>query len=390
MSTFATPNLPVVTLSRRKLGMLIGGVAAGLTFGPVHAATPLAKGTVDFDALLEEAIEAGIPGVAMAVSRQGAILYSGAKGVSNLHTQSAVEPDDRFRIYSITKAYTAIVVLQLVDEGLLSLEDNVSRWVDSDAALAIPNVDHITIRQLLTHTGGVYDFADDSDSPFWEDAFLGPDADWTRVWSIDELLAYAAANRHDPYFAPGDGHHYSNTDYLLLGLIVEQATGNQFGDELQRRVLDPLGADNTFLAEGGSMPDGTIPGYQFLEEGPVDVGSTNLSWIWTAGGMTSNTQDLQIFAEALFSGAFLSQASFREMFEFVATAGPKSWGMGVYRVTTDAGTLTGMDGEGPGFNSSMMRHDDSGITVAILANAAPDRGVDALRDKVFAQMLASS
>jgi len=389
MTEYVESNCTAATFSRRKFAALAGGALASLALAPIAAAkreaTPSA---IDFDALLAEAIEAGVPGIALSVSRDRELIFSGAAGVSNLETQAPVRPDDRFRIYSIAKAFAATVVLQLVDEGVLSLDDTVTHWLDSSEVLAIPNVNRITLRQLLTHTSGIYDFADDLDSPFWEDAFLGPNADWSRVWTIEELLSYAAAENHDAYFAPGEGNHYSNTGYLLLGLIVEQATGKTYGDELRSRVIDPLGLENTFLAEGGAMPEGTISGYQVIDDELIDVSSTNLSWIWTAGGMVSTTGDLLALADALFSGALLTNDSIDEMFTFVATESPQMGeGMGIYRIETDYGTLTGMDGGGPGFNSTLMRHADSGITVAILGNVAPDLGVDALRDRVITAMI---
>jgi len=377
--------------SRRSVGLFGVSALAGLAISRTQAATPVASPVApDFDAILAQGLAAGIPGLAMAVSREGEVLYVGAAGVSNLETQTPVQPDDRFRIYSIAKAFGAIVVLQLVDEGVLSLDDTVTKWLDTDAVMAIPNIDQVTIRQLLNHTSGVYDFADDTDSPFWEDAFLGPNVDWTKVWTIDELLTYASAENHAAYFAPGEGHHYSNTDYLLLGLIVEAATGNAYGDELQSRVFDPLGLQNTFLAEGAAVPEGTISGYQMLGDQPLDVSISNLSWIWAAGGMVSTTEDLLTFGDAVFSGQLISDESFAEMFTFVPTDNPnKGEGMGVYRIETANGTLTGMDGSGAGFVSSLMRQDDAGITVVILANMAPDLGVDAARDEVIAGVLAT-
>ena len=189
MRTNCISSIGSVALSRRNLGLLAVSTVAVRSLERASVATPVASPmaspigspvaspmaspvAIDFDALLAQALEAGIPGLAMAVSKDGELLYSGAAGVSNLETQKAVEPDDRFRIYSIAKAFAATVVLQLVDEGVLSLDDTVTKWLDTDAVLAIPNIDQVTIRQLLNHTSGIYDFADDTDSPFWEDAFL--------------------------------------------------------------------------------------------------------------------------------------------------------------------------------------------------------------------------
>jgi D-alanyl-D-alanine carboxypeptidase len=181
-------------------------------------------------------------------------------GVASLETQTPLKETDRFRNYSIAKTFTAIVVLQLADEAVLTLDDTVAQWLDDPAVGRIPNVDTATLRQLLNHTSGIYDFADDTDSPFWEDAFLGPDVDWAKVWTLDEVLAYADGANHAPYFAPVEGYHYSNTDYILLGMIVEKATGGPFSDELTRRILDPLGLADTSWPKGRTCRKGSWTG----------------------------------------------------------------------------------------------------------------------------------
>jgi D-alanyl-D-alanine carboxypeptidase len=344
------------------------------------------------ESAVQSGLDAGLPGIALLVERNGERVTSTAAGMASVENQTPVTTADRFRIYSIAKTFTATVVLQLVDEGILDLDDTVDDWLDDPAVAAIPNVERITLRQLLTHSSGIYDFADDHDSPFWSDAFLGPDADWAKVWTLPELLAYADGANHAPYFAPGEGWAYSNTGYLLLGMIVEAATGNAYGDELQARILEPLGLHNTTLAEGGDMPDDIVAGYHLVDGQRLNVSETNLSWIWTGGGMISTTEDLARFAQATFTGELLSPASFAEMFTFLPTGNPyKGEGMGVYSIATPNGTLIGMDGAGPGGESSMMHLPDAGITVVILANIAPAGAiVEGFRDEVFRLALAGS
>ena len=203
------------------------------------------------DAVLQAGLDRGLTGVALAVDQDGEFLFDGAAGLANRETQTPLAPADRFRIYSITKTFTAVLVLQLVDEGVLSLDDTVADWLDDPAVARIPNVEQITLRQLLTHTSGVYDYFA-QDSPFWQDAYLGEDADWSRVWTPEELLAYADGAAHAPDFAPGEGVRYSNTGYILLGLIVEEATGQAFADRLHQQILDPLGLDRHLLRRHGA------------------------------------------------------------------------------------------------------------------------------------------
>jgi D-alanyl-D-alanine carboxypeptidase len=378
--------------------------APGLAVATVLAPTVMAQGTPpdaspaatpvfdNLDALLATGVEHGLPGIVLAVEHAGEPVYSGASGVASLETKTPLKETDRFRIYSIAKTFTAIVVLQLVDEGVFTLDDTVTQWLDDPAVARIENMGTATIRQLLNHTSGIYDYADDTDSPFWEDAFLGPNADWTKVWTIEELLAYAAAENHPAYFAPGEAYHYSNTEYLLLGMIVEKATGGSYKDELQTRILDPLEMADTFLAEGGEMPEGVVDGYQLIEGQAVSVTGSNLSWVWTAGGMVSTAADLMRFAPVVYSGEMLSPDSFKEMFTFGPGKRPgMEEGMGVYRIGTPNGEVTGMDGVGPGFIASMMRLIDGDVTVVALVNMAPDDGTtDTIRDEAIAWTLAHS
>jgi D-alanyl-D-alanine carboxypeptidase len=379
-------------LNRRNL---LGGSALALTAasglaGPFPAGafqdTPT---SANVDAILQAGLNQGMPGIALAIERNGISLFSGAAGVARIEQGTPLLATDRFRIYSIAKTFTATVVLQLVDEGVLALDDTVTAWLDYPAVNRIPYVDRATVRQLLRHTSGIYDFADDTDSPFWEDAFLGPNADWTKVWTLPDLLAYADADSHAPYFAPGEGLHYSNTVYLLLGMIVEAVTGHAFEEELRARILNPLGLADTFLATGSEMPEGVVDGYQVLGDELANVSMSNLSWIWTAGGMVSTTGDLMRFSRSVLAGDLLSSASHEELFTFAATDNPnKGEGMGLYRITSTNGTMAGMDGSSAGFIAYMMWLVDEDITVVVLTNRAPDDGsTEAVLSAAFAWAL---
>ena len=372
---------------------LLPSLPVDARFWPSPALLPATTPVTTLDAVLQAALDDGLPGVTLLLEQGGRVVYSGAAGVANIEDQTPLLTTDRFRIYSITKTFTAIVTLQLVDEGILTLDDTVAQWLDAPSVARIPNIDRVTLRQLLTHTSGIYDYADDNDSPFWEDAFLGPNADWTKVWTIEELLAYADGANHAPYFEPGQGVFYSNTEYILLGLVVEAATGRSFGDELRTRILEPLALSDTFLAEGGGMPKGIVHGYQLLEGELIDLSASNLSWIWTAGGMVSTTTDLARFARAVFGGELLSPASFTEMFTFVAEPGRPdfAFGMGLYQIGSPNGVLVGNDGQSAGFSSSMMRLTEADITAVVITNMAPDEGtLDQVRDEAIAWVLAQT
>jgi D-alanyl-D-alanine carboxypeptidase len=272
----------------------------------------------------------------------------------------------------------------------LSLEETVTDWLDHPVVLAIPHVEDITIRQLLTHSSGIYDFVGDTGNEFYADAFFGPDADWTRVWTPYEVLAYVAGDRQDPYFEPGNGTYYSNSGYFLLALIIEAATGRTYAEELSARILLPLKLDDTELAEGKSLPADVVDGYQLIDGQLINVSAVNLSWVWAAGGIVSTTADLARFANAVFSGELLSPASHAEMFTFA----PEPWadyyfGMGVYRRNMANGPMIGMDGGAAGGNAVMQKLEDQDLTAVVFVNMDPG-GTFELVDEAITWALAHS
>jgi len=177
-----------------------------------------------------------------------------------------------------------------------------------------------------------------------------------------ELLAYADGTRYAPYSAPGELAHYSNTGYILLGLVIQQATGNRLADEI--RILVPLALDQTYMGVDEELPGGYIPGHHVLGGKLVDVSPLNTSWAWAAGGMVSTAVDLARFGQAVFACELISQRSFEEMFTFVPSVKPRlEQGLGIYRIGSTNGELVGMDGQGAGYVSSMMRLPSAGVTV---------------------------
>jgi D-alanyl-D-alanine carboxypeptidase len=365
-------------------------IVAGLLTLPTISAAAQPTTPAGLDDILRAGLKRGLPGVAIAVQRDGEAPTIATAGVESLDTRIPLDASDRFAFYSITKTFVATVVLQLVDEGVLTLDDTVDRWLDDPAVMRIPNVDHITLRQLLNHTGGVYDYADDA-GPFQRDAFDQP-ANWSKVWTPLELLSYADGARYAPYSAPGHLAHYSNTDYILLGLVVQRATGNRLADVIRSRILIPLALDQTYLAVDEEMAGGYITGYQLVGGQLVDVSPLNTSWAWAAGGMVSTPADLARFGQAVFAGELLSPSSFKDMFTFVPSIRPHiDEGFGVYRVGSPNGELVGMDGQGAGYVSSMMRLPSAGVTVVVLANMAPDAGaLDTIRDESIAWSIAQT
>src|SRR3712207_3807180 len=205
-----------------------------------------------------------------------------ATGASQLRPRRALRPTDRFRVGSVTKTFVATVVLQLAGEGRLSLDDPVDRWLPG----LVPDGSGVTVRQLLNHTSGLYDYEDDQSvfTPYLE-------GDFAFAYTPQQLIA--VSNAHPVNFPPGAGWSYSNTNYILAGLIIEAVTGASLESELQRRLFTPLRLRRTSYDAARTMKGRYAHGYYRLPSGKrVDVSGMNLSWAGAAGAIVSTMQDV--------------------------------------------------------------------------------------------------
>lgn len=301
----------------------------------------------------------GIIGTAAAISSSTGI-WSGASGSASLRTGAAVQPDDLFQIGSITKLFVATVILQLVEAGSLTLDDQLSRWLPPNLAEQIPNAEQITIRQLLNHTSGIPDYVP---------TLLSTGVNLFRDWQPAELLELIGGQPGE--FAPGTDWLYSNTNYLLLGEVIQAVTGSTPAAQIRSRILEPLRLESTFFAE--QEPGRAISGYWDVNgDGQLDdVSSLSLTWAGAAGSLISNTPDLLRFGRALFGGELLEPATLAEMLEFVDTSGSNSfsgYGLGIAQLRTTEGTFYGHTGLTLGFRSSLWYAPETELVYADLQN----------------------
>jgi D-alanyl-D-alanine carboxypeptidase len=214
-------------------------------------------------------------------------VWRGSSGTSTINTVSPVAENGSFRAGSITKTFVATVVLQLAAEDRLRLDDTVERWLPG----AMPAGDRITIRQLLNHTSGLYDYSRSMPlrDPQDFDAFR------VRTWEPAELTALAA--KQPLQFEPGADFRYGSTDYVLLGLIIEKVTGHPYADEVEARILRPLSLNDTsFPGTSMSIPEPHAHGYMpDVAMRPKDVSEMNVSAGWAAGEVISTAADLNSF-----------------------------------------------------------------------------------------------
>ncbi len=306
--------------------------------------------------LLDEMITAGVPGAAVLVDHDGRVHATG-RGVADTRTGRAMRPDLTYRVASLTKPMVATVALQLVGEGRLSLDDTIDRWLPG----LLPYGHTVTVRHLLSMTSGVPEYLR---GQIALDTF-GPLPGRLRSWTPRQLVSLVADR--PPLFAPGTGTAYSNTNYVLTGLIIETVAGSSLGDELGRRLFSPLGLRHTAFpvrdpgiagtnARGYSLP--IDPRQGPVEEAPLrDVTVLNPSFAWGAGNVTSTLRDVTRFLGALLGGELLPANLLAEM---TTPALPGSgYGLGLNVIDTGCGRVIGHDGAVSGFRTMVLATPDA-------------------------------
>ncbi|GEM_PF-1153221 len=330
-------------------------------------------------AALDSTLETtGIAGATVAVINSEGTWY-GASGVSNLETEKPLNPEDLFNIGSISKSFTSATLLKLVEEEKLQLEDTLDKWLPDSIISNIPNAKDISIEQLLNHTSGIFNYT--NNLQFGSDQLAvfvdGADIDRSR-----EAIIQNYVSGEEPYFAPGESFEYSNTNYLLLGMIIESAAGNSYQNEVNRLILSPLGLDNTYFM-GDEIPEKILArsykdliGQDGILEDTTEVFSS-LAFTLADGGILSNSQDVARFSNALFGGELLTPESLNTMLSWsnidereVELEAADQYGLGIYEEQTPWGEIWGHDGGAAGYISKMRYFPETDTTVVVLTNQA--------------------
>lgn len=302
---------------------------------------------------LDAVVADGSPSAALEF-RDGPNVERLAGGLTEIGGERPAPVDGRFRIGSVTKTFTSTVALQLAGEGRLSLGDSVERWLPG----TVPNGRNITLRQLLNHTSGLYNYTDDT--------LVSPEQvvrDRYRHWTPRQLVALATGR--DPLFPPGTAWSYSNTNYVLIGLVIERATGRSLASEVGRRIIGPLGLYDTEVPGTPWITGPHAHGYVQVNGGPVDITAMDVSSSYAVGDIISTTRDLNTFYAALLGGRLLRPAQLAEM---RTTAFDSGYGLGLSKVALPCGAeIWGHTGGIPGYLAFSFHQPETGRYLSLSA-----------------------
>jgi D-alanyl-D-alanine carboxypeptidase len=333
---------------------------------PASASAFTPEQTSDLQQLLQlDQQQTGSPGEILGVWQRGHGGFVGTVGVSSLATGAPISPRDHFRIGSVTKTFTATLILRLAEQRKLRLSDHIDRFVKG-----IPGGHRVTIKRLLDQTSGFPDLSNRYNGKILN----RPHTQWSA-----RRLVVKSLRTQPRICAPGDCWHYSNVNYLTLGLIAAKAGGEPVSVQMRHQIFDRLGLAQTRLADTRPVPAPVGHGYQFTAANvPRDTSRWNFSWAWTAGGITSTLRDLRRYCPALATGRkLLTKRMQRKRLNFVdisqeTTLPGTGYGLGIFALPTQAGVFLGHNGAVPGYDTLCLYSPQSQTTMVAFATTAAE------------------
>ena len=363
MRTTTLRRVAVATGLMAALGLLpVTGAAADAASAQLSPAT-----RSQIDAIIADTMTtANIPGMSVLVRIPGRGSYVQTYGVADTTTGRPFSRAEHVRMASITKTFTATLILRLVDKGKLALDDHLAQYVKG-----IDNGRQITIRQMLNMTSGIFSYT--------EDEQFGKDFDANPVEPFPPSKAIAIIKAHDPDFAPGTSWHYSDSNYLLLGVIAEKVTGRPIDRLMQDLVIDPLGLSHTSYPTTPAIPGPHPVGYVAQPDGSLrDVTAVNPAVAAGAGAMISTLDDLATYAKALADGTILSPKTQRERLQLVdvplSPVLTTGYGLGLLGING----FLGHDGAIYGFSTAMFHLPEKDATIVVIGNQSTNFTTPAL------------
>jgi len=279
------------------------------------------------------------------------------RGLADINNNIVATSDDLYRIASITKPFVATIMLQLVEEGLVALDDPIADYLPDEVVSHVENADSATIRQILQMTSGIYSYTD-SDA-FADAVYDNP----SYAWTAEETVIFAYDE--EAYFPAGDDYYYSNTNYNLAQIIIESITGQSLADLLQTQIFEPLSMDSCYLETPDVFGQHIVRGYEFYDD-YEDVTLINDGVGLGDGGIVCTASDLAKFLPNI--DAILTEDSIDAMLDVIDDGYGGQYGLGIGYDETDFGMVVSHDGATSGFQSTMQYLPDEDLILVILTN----------------------
>ncbi len=320
------------------------------------------------DAVTNALKENGVPSVSIAVVKDGKLTYAKAYGLADLEAHRSATTSMIYSIGSISKQFTAASILLLSEDGRLSLDDPVGRWLPE-----LSQAQEVTIRQVLSMTSGYQDY--------WPQDYVMPSM--MKPATPEEILKGWAQKPLD--FEPGTKWQYSNTNYVVAGVIVEKLNGTSLLDLLHRRVFDPLGMKTVFDCDSSALPQGAPTRYHRYGLGPArPAPKEGRGWMFAAGELAMTASDLAKWDISMIDRAILKPESYREMekAELLKNGASTQYGLGVGVSLVNGRRVLAHGGEVSGFTAQNAVYPDDRAAVIVLANMDANRAAENLTNKI--------
>ena len=345
MTSFFRPTLALVV-----------GVAVQTAPASAQSATTLPAATrARIDSIANQQLKAsGAPSISLAVVKDGAIAYTNAYGLARLEPPTRAVPSMRYSIGSVSKQFTATAILMLAEEGKLSLDDKVSRFVPG-----LTRGNEVTIRQLLSMTSGYQDY--------WPQDYVMPPM--LKPITAQAIVDQWAKKPLD--FDPGTKWQYSNTNYVIAGLVVEKASGTPLVDFIKRQIFTPLGMSSVMIIDQGPLGPGDPERYERFGLGPPRIApKEGPGWLYAAGELAMNSSDLATWDISVIKQSLMKPASYHTQQTTILLADGRStgYGLGVNVGSFQGHRLIAHNGEVSGFSTQNMIFPDDRIAIVVFAN----------------------
>ncbi len=308
------------------------------------------------DAFVSELFPANEPGCAVIATKKGKTILRKGRGMANLELGVPIEPGMIFRLGSITKQFTAGAIMILVDEGKLSLKDDITKFFPGYPTKG----NRITVHHLLTHTSGIKSY---TNMTKWITMRI-------KDMTVEELIDFF---KNEPVnFKPGDQWNYCNSGYFLLGAIIEKVSGKTYEEFLQKRIFDPLGMKNTFYGNHSKIIPGRVSGYNNSRHGVINADYISMTTPYAAGALISNVDDLATWTAALNNGKLISKKSLEKMYTPVKLNNGKTFDYGYgFSIVNRNGKRAIVHGGGiQGFITYAIYIPEDDVYIAVLTNYA--------------------